>query len=63
MGAIGVVTSAVRECILWAFRFEEQEGVRAEACHAIVALRMFDKEVTQIMQERCLVETSDLVLQ
>ena len=57
------MTPAVRECILWAFRFEEQEGVRAEACHAIVALQMFDREVTQIMQERCLVETSDVVLQ
>lgn len=57
------MTKAVRECVLWAFRFEEQEGVRAEACRAVINLRMLDDEVAHIIQDRCLVEDSEIVQQ
>ena len=52
----------MKSTILWAFRFEEEEGVRAEACHAVVAMRLEGEEITEILQDRYLVETSSIVL-
>ena len=61
LGAIGVVTPEVRQCVMWAFRFEDQEGVRAEACHSLTCLKLKDPEVAHALQERYLVETSETV--
>jgi len=54
-------TPEVRNALLWALRFEEEEGVRAEACHSIVLLKLKDKEVLDILQNRMLVEESPIV--
>lgn len=51
----------VRECVLWAFRYEDQPGVRAEACHTLIKLNMKDAEVAQILQDRYLVEPNEIV--
>jgi len=61
LGKIGVVIPKIREALLWALRFEEEEGVRAEACHSIIELQLKDKEVLDILQNRMLVEESPVV--
>ena len=61
LGKIGEMTQPIRDCVLWAFRYEKVSGVRAEACHSIIALHMTDKEVIQWLQDRYLVEPSDIV--
>jgi hypothetical protein len=47
--------------MLWALRYETEAAVRAEACHAITALDMREEETAEILQERYLVECSQLV--
>ena len=61
LGKIGVMSQSIRDCVLWAFRYEKVSGVRAEACHSIITLHMTDKEVIQWLQDRYLVEPSDIV--
>lgn len=61
LGKIGVTTQEIRASLLWALRFEEEEGVRAEACHAIIMLQLKDKDVLDILQNRMLVEDSPIV--
>ena len=61
LGVIGTVTDAVKECVLWAFRYEDQAGVRAEACHTVYRLNLKTDEVAQMLQDRYLVEGSHLV--
>ena len=56
-----MVTPEVRNSVMWAFRFEDQEGVRAEACHSLTNLKLKDPEVVHALQERYLVETSEIV--
>ena len=61
MGLAQKQTQSMRECILWAFRYEDQDGVRAEACNTIMQLGMSDPEVVQVLQDRYLVEGSEVV--
>ena len=61
LGIIGSVTGEIRECVLWAFRYEDQAGVRAEACHTLIGLELKDDEVAQALQDRYLVETNAVV--
>ena len=61
LGKIGLPTPAVRSALLWALRFEEEEGVRAESCHSIILLQLKDTEVLEILQNRMLVEESPVV--
>ena len=61
LGNLEKVRSDVRECVLWAFRYEDQPGVRAEACHTLIRLGLRDPEVATILQDRYLVEPNDVV--
>jgi hypothetical protein len=61
LGKIGIQTDAVKECLLWAMRYEEKAGVRAEACHSLKAIGILDEDVVHIIRERLLVETSQIV--
>ena len=61
LGKIGVVQREVKDCLLWAMRYEEKPGVRAEACHSIKQLEIMDEDVVNIIQERLLVESSHIV--
>ena len=51
----------IKECLLWAMRYEERPGVRAEACHSLVKLDVQDDEVIEALQDRLLVESSNIV--
>lgn len=61
LGVLDVLTPEIRRVLLWAFRFETQEAVRAEACHSIVALRMRGPDIVDVMHDRNLVEKGELV--
>ena len=61
MGIIGQITEPIRNSILWALRYEDQPGVRAEACHTAVKLGLKDLDLAQILQDRLLVEISPVV--
>ena len=61
LGGIGTVNDKIRDCILWAVRYEDQEGVRAQACHTVYQMALNDADVVQILQDRFLVETSPIV--
>ncbi|BFZ01675.1 hypothetical protein BsWGS_04714 [Bradybaena similaris] len=61
LGKIGTVNDEIRECLFWAVRYEVEPGVRAEACHSIVALDIRDEDIIAALQERLLVESSALV--
>ena len=61
MGQIGVVSEEITETLLWAVRYEENPGVRAEACHTLMMLDLKTEEVAEVLQERYLVESSQLV--
>ena len=61
MGIIGQITEPIRNSILWALRYDDQPGVRAEACHTAVKLGLKDLDLAQILQDRFLVETSPVV--
>ncbi|CAG5119682.1 unnamed protein product [Candidula unifasciata] len=61
LGKIGTVNNDVKECLFWALRYEDNSGVRAEACHSIVALNIRDEDIIETLQERLLVESSGIV--
>ena len=61
LGKIGVLTDAVRQCLLWALRYETEAAVRAESCQSIVKLQLVDDETADILQDRYLVESSSVV--
>lgn len=55
------MSEEITECLLWAVRYEEKPAVRAEACHTIAVLELETEEVAEVLQERFLVESSQLV--
>ncbi|XP_067657047.1 HEAT repeat-containing protein 4-like isoform X2 [Haliotis asinina] len=61
LGRIGQINEDITECLMWALRYEEQEGVRAEACHSLVILEQKDEVFVEVLQDRLLVETSQIV--
>lgn len=61
IGKIGEVNNKIKECLLWALRYEAKAGVRAEACHSLIALNIGDDDVISILQERLLVESDHIV--
>ena len=61
LGKIGVINEQVVDCLLWAVRYEERPGVRAEACHTLKILNVKTEEVADVLQDRFLVESSPLV--
>lgn len=66
LGKIGLASPEVKACLLWALRYEEKEAVRAEACHSLIVLgveAVDSEDVIDALQERLLVETSELVRQ
>lgn len=61
IGRTGVVNEEITETLLWAVRYEENEGVRAEACHTLMMLKLKTEEVAEVLQERFLVESKSVV--
>lgn len=56
-----MVSEEITETLLWAVRYEEKEGVRAEACHTLMMLKLKTEEVADVLQERFLVESESIV--
>jgi len=58
---IGIVDVKIRAALVWAMRFEDEPGVRLEACIAIRKLNCNSSEVVNILQDRVLVEPDQAV--
>ncbi|XP_055874149.1 HEAT repeat-containing protein 4-like [Biomphalaria glabrata] len=61
LGKIGELNEDIKETLLWALRYEDQAGVRAEACHSLMLLDARNEEVILALQERLLVESNEMV--
>ncbi|XP_014668679.1 PREDICTED: HEAT repeat-containing protein 4-like [Priapulus caudatus] len=61
LGELGDPSPDIRDCLLWALRFESAAGVRAEACHALVQLQITDPEVIKVMLDRLWLESNEVV--
>uniref|UniRef100_H2ZHV5 Condensin complex subunit 1 C-terminal domain-containing protein n=1 Tax=Ciona savignyi TaxID=51511 RepID=H2ZHV5_CIOSA len=56
LGDIGMLTEKAESSLIWALRFEDEPGVRLEACVAIRKLNCRSSEVIHVLQDRVLVE-------
>ena len=56
LGEIKVVNEKIQSVLLWALRFEDEPGVRMEACVALRKLKCNASEVILVLQDRVLVE-------
>ncbi|XP_067847243.1 HEAT repeat-containing protein 4 isoform X2 [Heptranchias perlo] len=61
LGAIGQVTEQLKELLLWALHYEQEPGIRMEACNSIVSLNLSDADVQTVLREQLLVEHDPLV--
>ncbi|XP_060617185.2 HEAT repeat-containing protein 4 [Anolis sagrei] len=61
LGQIGEPSSHLKDLLLWALHYEEDPGVRREACRSIVTLNMQDETVQATLQERLILEPNELV--
>ncbi|XP_059505319.1 HEAT repeat-containing protein 4 [Stegostoma tigrinum] len=61
LGAIGHVTEQLKDLLLWALHYEQEPGIRMEACNSIVSLNLNDANVQNILREQLLVESDPLV--
>lgn len=59
LGEIGKSSLKIQDVMVWALRFEDEPGVRMEACKALRILHkgeVTDEEVLRVLQDRVLVE-------
>ena len=61
LGSIGVVDEKLIEVLLWAIRYEKVAAVRAEACNAVAVLGLRDERLLNVLQDRLVVETEEIV--
>ena len=61
LGDIGVLNDNIQSAIIWAVRFENEPGVRAEACRTLVRVQIRGSEVAGLLQDKLLVEPDDMV--
>ncbi|XP_059807557.1 HEAT repeat-containing protein 4 isoform X2 [Hypanus sabinus] len=61
LGAIGYVTEELKDLLLWALHYENEPGIRMEACNTIVSLNLQDAKVQSVLRQRLLVESDLLV--
>ncbi|XP_042301100.1 HEAT repeat-containing protein 4 isoform X2 [Sceloporus undulatus] len=61
LGQIGEASSYLKNLLLWALHYEEDPGVRREACRSIITLNMKDETVRAALQERMIMEPNELV--
>ena len=54
----GVASPAVRAAVLWAFRYETSDVVRAEACRAVTLLDLDGTDVIAVLQSATLWRTA-----
>ncbi|XP_069494875.1 HEAT repeat-containing protein 4 [Ambystoma mexicanum] len=61
LGQIGQASEKLKDLLLWAIHYEEEPGVRMQACRSIVALQLRDLEVQTTLQDRLVLDQSELV--
>ncbi|KAJ7344777.1 hypothetical protein JRQ81_000727 [Phrynocephalus forsythii] len=61
LGQIGEASPYLKELLLWALHYEEDPGVRREACRSIITLKMQDETVRAALLERMILEPNELV--
>ncbi|XP_078263218.1 HEAT repeat-containing protein 4 isoform X2 [Rhinoraja longicauda] len=61
LGAIGHVTAELKDLLLWALHYENEPGIRMEACHTIMSLNLQDLKVQTLLKEQLLVENDPQV--
>ncbi|XP_072119639.1 HEAT repeat-containing protein 4 isoform X4 [Mobula birostris] len=61
LGAIGHVTEELKDLLLWAIHYENEPGIRMEACNTIATLNLQDAKVQSVLRQRLLVENDPLV--
>ncbi|XP_019374647.1 PREDICTED: HEAT repeat-containing protein 4 isoform X2 [Gavialis gangeticus] len=61
LGQIGHVSPLLKHLLLWAIHYEEEPGVRKEACRAIVTLHLQDESVQATLLERVILEPNEMV--
>ncbi|XP_066478961.1 HEAT repeat-containing protein 4 [Tiliqua scincoides] len=61
LGLIGQASPRLKELLLWALHYEDDPGVRREACRSIITLKMQDETVRATLLERMILEPNELV--
>ncbi|XP_078089703.1 HEAT repeat-containing protein 4 isoform X2 [Mustelus asterias] len=61
LGAVGLVTEQLKDLLLWALHYEQEPGIRIEACNSIVSLNLKDANVQNVLREQLLVEPHPIV--
>ncbi|KAM6464017.1 HEAT repeat-containing protein 4 isoform 2-T2 [Liasis olivaceus] len=61
LGQIGEVSPYLKDLLLWALHYEEDPGVRREACRSIITLKMQDETVRATLLERMILEPNEAV--
>ncbi|XP_062910503.1 HEAT repeat-containing protein 4 isoform X5 [Mobula hypostoma] len=61
LGAIGHVTQELKDLLLWALHYENEPGIRMEACNTIATLNLQDAKVQSVLRQQLLVENDPLV--
>jgi hypothetical protein len=61
LGCIGKITEDVTEMLVWSMRYSKEAAVRAEACNAVAKLGLKDRRVLNVLQDRLMVETEEIV--
>ncbi|KAJ1104032.1 hypothetical protein NDU88_001447 [Pleurodeles waltl] len=61
VGQIGLASAELKNILLWAVHYEEEPGVRVEACRSIVALQLRDPDVQSVLQDRLILDPQELV--
>ncbi|XP_053240094.1 HEAT repeat-containing protein 4 isoform X2 [Podarcis raffonei] len=61
LGQIGEASPYLKELLLWALHYEEDPGVRREACRSLITLKMKDETVRATLLERMIMEPNEMV--
>uniref|UniRef100_A0A670I4R3 HEAT repeat containing 4 n=1 Tax=Podarcis muralis TaxID=64176 RepID=A0A670I4R3_PODMU len=60
LGQIGEASPYLKELLLWALHYEEDPGVRREACRSLITLKMKDETVRATLLERMIMEPNEM---
>ncbi|XP_070614294.1 HEAT repeat-containing protein 4 isoform X1 [Erythrolamprus reginae] len=61
LGQIGEASPYLKDLLLWALNYEEDPGVRREACRSIITLKMQDETVRATLFMRMILEPNEKV--
>ncbi|XP_074146175.1 HEAT repeat-containing protein 4 isoform X2 [Sminthopsis crassicaudata] len=62
LGMIGQVSPQLIDLLLWAIHYEDEPGVRLEACRSIIALQLQGDQIRDIFLDVLLLESHEAVL-